>query len=57
LKFLKWLVYPDLTPQERKRLPRDQLPSVLKTFSPKKKDQRVLLRLKIIGMIKMSPSF
>jgi integrase len=32
LKFFKWLAYPDLTPQERKRLPRERHPSVLKGF-------------------------
>jgi integrase len=32
LKFYKWLAYPDMTPQERKRLPRDKFPPVLKGF-------------------------
>jgi site-specific recombinase XerD len=30
LKFFKWLAYADLTPQERKQLPRDKYPQVLK---------------------------
>jgi hypothetical protein len=30
LKFFKWLAYPDLTPQERKQLPKDNYPEVLK---------------------------
>jgi integrase-like protein len=32
LKFFKWLAYPDMTPQERKRLPKDKHPPVLKGF-------------------------
>jgi site-specific recombinase XerD len=32
LKFFKWLAYPELTPQERKRLPREKHPPVLKGF-------------------------
>ena len=30
MKFFKWLAYPDLVPQERKRLPHDNLPPVLR---------------------------
>jgi site-specific recombinase XerD len=32
LKFFKWLAYPGLTPQERKRLSREKYPPVLKGF-------------------------
>jgi integrase len=32
LKFFKWMAYPDLTPQERKHVPRDRYPEVLKGF-------------------------
>jgi site-specific recombinase XerD len=31
-KFFKWLAYPNLTPQERKTLPKEMLPEVLKGF-------------------------
>jgi hypothetical protein len=37
LKFFKWLAYPDLTPQERKRLPREHWPPVLKGFTLQRK--------------------
>jgi integrase len=30
LKFFKWFAYSDLTPQERKRLPKEQQPPVLR---------------------------
>jgi integrase len=32
LKFFKWLLYPELTTQQRKRLPRDRWPDVLRRF-------------------------
>jgi integrase len=32
LKFFKWLSYPDLTTQQRKRLPREKWPKVLERF-------------------------
>jgi integrase len=32
LKFFKWLAYPQLTPQERKLLPKEQYPEVLRRF-------------------------
>jgi integrase len=32
LKFFKWLAYPNLTAQERKRIPRDKYPAMLQGF-------------------------
>jgi site-specific recombinase XerD len=42
LKFFKWLAYPDLTPQERKRLPREHWPPVLKGFMLQRKKGALL---------------
>lgn len=53
LKFFKWLAYPDLTPQERKRLPRTAATSVKGVYtSNKKRVQRVLSNKRTFGMIK-----
>jgi integrase len=49
IKFYKWLAYPDLTPQERRMLPRDKWPDVLKNGGiviHKKKGSRTPIKRK-----------
>lgn len=41
-KFFKWLAYPDLTPKERSKLPKEQWPPVLKGFVLQRKKGALL---------------
>ena len=46
-RFFKWLAYPELTPQERKRVPREKLPEVVKNLvRPVKKGSKSPIKAK-----------